>query len=311
MRKIAYERPDGLVHLLIPAEEMDVDDAKLLELMAGDIPHDATNICVVTDHPEERDNRHAWQIVDGRIVVAAPQFNPVIVPAVPPPLPEVITAPEATPAPEPEPHQDEPQQGNWQMSDLLARAEDEHAPLPPIQPAPPAEEPQSAPHAEPEPHAEEEPQFPPLPPLARELEPAAAWHEPDLVPPPPPPVFEPPAVVVTDDERRRQAIERICFAAAQAGDSQIRYEIALQARNGNLPAQEMLAEEASVYGIEVRSLADKIITARAIQEQRVMRAHARKAQALELLGNMAGPDIDKFADAAVKQITDETHASPT
>lgn len=128
---------------------------------------------------------------------------------------------------------------------------------------------------------------------------------------PPPPVLEDHRasdVVVTDAERKRQAVERVSFAVMRVGDAQIRYEIAVQADNGNTDALEMLQPEAAVYRMPASALAKQIIAQRTLQEQRVMRAYAAKARALLSIESAIGTEIDDVAEAYVHEIMEEGDA---
>jgi hypothetical protein len=104
-----------------------------------------------------------------------------------------------------------------------------------------------------------------LPPI--EVEPLP---EPEIVPEPvsepgaalPAPVQpEPTQVIISDQAERRQ----------------IRYEVAMRAVNGNVEALKMLGLEAAKLGLEVKTLAHKIVNERIDLERKVMMEFAQNA----------------------------------
>jgi len=113
MKKIAYVRPDGgvsVVHPVLQARRVgaitvdgvrietdptpfeqlirlygtdnlspewaETEDEFLDRIRNRDVPADALVVIVVDELPDDRTNRAAWVVVDGRLVVAPPSSNP-------------------------------------------------------------------------------------------------------------------------------------------------------------------------------------------------------------------------------------------
>ncbi len=110
----------------------------------------------------------------------------------------------------------------------------------------------------------------------------------------------------TDEQRRVAARARLQAAVEKAAQSmpggQVRYDLALQAHNGNVRAMGLLADEAAIKGRSVADLAASIIAERQGHEDRMMRAHAVLARVLAEVDHASGPAIDEAAMRGVAEI---------
>ncbi len=184
---------------------------------------------------------------------------------------------------------------DWSMSDLLARAANE--PKVGLVAAEP-EHPISVPESSVTPTITElssvhSPAIPAA--IVRDL----TTSEVLLVPPPAP---EP----VDDTARRRAAkgaVRRAVAGMAQnSHDLQMRYELALQAHNGNVEALEMMEQEAVLKGISASGLAEQIIVERRVRERRMMQVYAAQERAFRALETASGDAISIVEKAAIKEI---------
>jgi hypothetical protein len=123
---------------------------------------------------------------------------------------------------------------------------------------------------------------------------------------PPPPVDD----VLTEGARRRAAKASVRNAVAavtrHSYDEQIRWEMALQARNQNPRAMSLFEDEAAALGCTIAELAEQIIQQRLVRERRVMRAWALQAEALNNLNKATGANIDSIAAAVVAELQGDT-----
>jgi hypothetical protein len=121
--------------------------------------------------------------------------------------------------------------------------------------------------------------------------------------PPAPPMPAPP---LDDTMRRRAAKEAVRRAVSDvsqsSADLQMRYELALQARNGNVQCLEMFEEEARAANVSIQELAERIIVDRRARERRMMQVHAIQARALAELDQAAGDEIGTVEQTAVEKI---------
>jgi hypothetical protein len=118
------------------------------------------------------------------------------------------------------------------------------------------------------------------------------WHRPEPVAP--------------DIERRAIAKSTVMDAVTKAGQvtlgDQMRYELALQAKNQNVRAMDLLQAEAGVLGLAVGALADRIVEDRRTRERRMMHVYAILARASAQIDKAAGLEIDHLAAAAIREI---------
>ncbi len=151
------------------------------------------------------------------------------------------------------------------------------------------------------------PELPPLPIGPTEMMP----DPPPLRPDEPEPRLEPPAPELppppSDDAGRRRAaralIYRLCSEAVDITTAdQTRYEIALQAYNGNVECMSLLAQEARIAGLSVKQLAERIIEERRARERRVSHVHTLRAHYLKLLEAATGATIDAIEREARQKI---------
>jgi hypothetical protein len=159
---------------------------------------------------------------------------------------------------------------SWSVAELLARAGIEETTIPPPAPEPVKVE-------------------PPAP----ELPQAAEWSS-------------------DDNRRRHEALARVAAAVNEATansvQQQMRYELALRARNQNMEAMELLQPEAAALGLDVQALVDTIIADRQRREQRMARANAIGADFAVRVNSHRGSDIDSFADVTVSKIKGDPDA---
>lgn len=115
-----------------------------------------------------------------------------------------------------------------------------------------------------------------------------------------------------DDLRRRAARERVQRAAQEASrliaEGQMRYELALQAHNGNTNAMAILEGEAKAEGITVAALAERIIAERRRNERRLGQVYEVLARALKDIEAATGERIATVEIAAAREITGAAHA---
>jgi len=106
------------------------------------------------------------------------------------------------------------------------------------------------------------------------------------------------------ESRRAAAKSRLKDAVLRVSalDDQIRYELAMQARNQNVAVMEMFREEAASLGLTVAALAQRIIDERHVQERRVMHAHAVLARVSAEIDQASGDAIDAAANAGIAEI---------
>jgi hypothetical protein len=170
----------------------------------------------------------------------------------------------------------------WSMSDLLTRAANEA----------------SIGQAEPESSVIPAITVHSNPDTAEPFEPLRA-PEVVLVPPLPP---EP----VDDTARRRAAkaaIRRAVASMAQnSHDLQMRYELALQAHNGNVEALDIMEEEATLKGLSGSGLAEQIIIERRVRERRMMQVYAAQERAFKALETTSGDAIGIVENHAINEI---------
>lgn len=137
---------------------------------------------------------------------------------------------------------------------------------------------------------------------ASDPEPAALAPEPTPIAASAPETAEP-----LDDAARRRlakgAIRKAVAAASQnSHDLQMRYELALQAHNGNVEALEMMMPEATLKGVGAKELAEQIIVERRARERRMMQVYAAQERAFKALETAAGDNIAQIGQQAVVEI---------
>ena len=122
----------------------------------------------------------------------------------------------------------------------------------------------------------------------------------------PPPPVEPPPVPPTDDEIRAAAILMIKEAAANltalSNRDQIKYELAMQAKNGSAYAQSLFVSEAKDMGISVNDLAGQVLGRRKDHEALIMRVSAVEARVLSAIGGIAIDDLPYAVEAAIDEL---------
>jgi hypothetical protein len=263
--KIAYTAADGSAHVVHPNLEQTTLE-EWLEANQHVIPNDARDVILTPDTPEDRGDRHMWAIQDGKLVVRGA--------AVPPALPADLPKTEVSEEP-------------IEMPRFMRPADDERLPEEVTQASVVPEQ------------VQVEPEQVQVTPVRIELPRIPSRQLPEM----PQPIIE---QAVTDDHRRESGlhiidstIERMASANLPA---QVRYEVALQARNGNFNAISMLSEEATILGTKVDDLAAHIIFERTIYEQRIMRAFTERARAIKAIQGLTGPLIDEACRVAVDEI---------
>lgn len=110
-----------------------------------------------------------------------------------------------------------------------------------------------------------------------------------------------------DVERRAAAKARVMGAVISAAQTtlgdQMRYELALQAKNENVRAMALLELEASIVGRTVGKLAEQIIEDRRVRERRMMQVYAILARVSADIDKATASAIDTLADAGVREIS--------
>jgi hypothetical protein len=92
-------------------------------------------------------------------------------------------------------------------------------------------------------------------------------------------------------------------AARNANADQIRYEMALQAKNGRVSSMAQFEEEARISGVTVAVLADQIVAQRLALERRMSHVYTIQARALADIDRATGDAIDTITASAVSEIT--------
>jgi len=109
-----------------------------------------------------------------------------------------------------------------------------------------------------------------------------------------------------DVDRRAMAKSRVMGAVTRAGQvttsDQMRYELALQAKNENVRAMALFETEAKVLGITVADLVGRIIEDRRTRERRMMQVYAILARVSAAVDKASGPAIDGLAEHAIAEI---------
>jgi hypothetical protein len=109
-----------------------------------------------------------------------------------------------------------------------------------------------------------------------------------------------------DSERREAAKVRLKDAVLKQGQNllaeQIRYELALQAKNGNAIVMGLFETEARILEISIDGLAQRIIDDRRAEERRMMHLYAVMARVSAAIDRATGDGIDEWADAGVAEI---------
>jgi hypothetical protein len=147
---------------------------------------------------------------------------------------------------------------------------------------------------------------PQLEPVLSELGPSAPLAiGPTLSPEEP----RPPAAAengLSDSQRRSAAksivLRAVVEAARNANAEQIRYEMALQAKNGQVKSMSLFEEEAKIRGPTVQVLADQIVAQRLALERRMSQVYTIQARALADIERATGEAIDTIAASAVTEI---------
>lgn len=334
--RIVYARPDGGVGVCEPAvrdrRPKETNDQWLARIIVSDVPPDASDVHIVTvDQLPARTFRNAWSLNNGRVGVdmaAAREVRRNSLREARKPLLQAADA-EMTRALSDPARQAEIAVLRQALRDAPAHPDIEAAqtpgelaavwPLPTDNPTPkvldiPPPLPSAEPtgwslkqllrraSAEPDPEPEPKPD-PELEPMLSELAPAPLPDGPEL------PALEPvPPEVggLADSERRKAARALIAAAVAQASrnttDNQVRYELALQAKNGQVRAMSLFEPEAATLAITIAALADRIVGERHARERRMMQVYAIQARVLGELDRATGDDIDATAASAALEI---------
>jgi hypothetical protein len=145
---------------------------------------------------------------------------------------------------------------------------------------------------------------PPVKPVLQSWDTAPVVIQPTLMGWPVPQAQAPMQAV--DIERRAAAKARVTEAVNRKGQAtvsdQMRYELALKARNENVHAMALLEPEAGILKIGVAELAQRIIEDRQVRERRMTHVYAILARTSAEIDEATGADIDATADVAVREI---------
>jgi hypothetical protein len=103
-------------------------------------------------------------------------------------------------------------------------------------------------------------------------------------------------------EAKRRVMEAVHKAAKITLGDQMRYELALQAKNENVRAMALLEPEAGIRGLTVAVLAQGIVEDRRTRERRMMHVYAILARASAAIDQVSGLAMDVQADNAIREI---------
>lgn len=123
---------------------------------------------------------------------------------------------------------------------------------------------------------------------------------------------DPPEITPSDDEQRRiaqRAVRQVSqVAVAHTLGDQIRYELAMQAKNGSAYATDLLSGEARERGMTIAELADDVVAERKRQERRMMKIReieARTIAAIEIAEEAAITSIAMQGQSEIEAIGKE------
>jgi len=109
-----------------------------------------------------------------------------------------------------------------------------------------------------------------------------------------------------DSSRRRAAKRQVDDAVFKAGQrvmaGQVRFEVALEAKNGRVDSVAMLEDEAKQRSMSVALLAEQIVAERRAMERRMMRVYAIQTRANSDIDAASGDAIDAIASVAAADI---------
>lgn len=113
-----------------------------------------------------------------------------------------------------------------------------------------------------------------------------------------------------DDAARRKAAKQLVAdavlkAAQRVTKDQVRFEVAMEAKNGRVDSVSMLEEEAKAKGVGVGLLAEQIVVERRALERRMMWVHGVERRAIVDIDGASGDTIDAIASVAAADIIGE------
>lgn len=329
--RIVYTRPDGGVSVCVPApgarRPKETNDQWLARVIVSDVPSGASDVHIVDVDalPADRTFRNAWAINDGQVgvdMVTARDVHRNRLRQARKPLLDAADV-EMTRAFKDPAKQDEIEARRQALRDVTEHPDIEAAqtpaelakvwPLPTDNPTPPvippvlhmpADKPKSWSLSELLQRAEATPEPEPEPVLSV-LEPAPS-HASSIELPPEAPRPPEPDTGLSDSQRRSAArvliAEAVSEASRRANTNQVRYEMALQAKNGQVTAMSLFEEEAAIRNVTVSVLAEQIVAQRLALERRMSHVYTIEARALSDIEKATGDAIDALAAAAATEI---------